>query len=97
MKHLMMQALTRLSQAANHLGLFLVDDPTENSNETKRKNVIERNEMIFSGHEQYLVKDTAMYGLSQPELCAKMNILIKLLKAWKEEGSKVLLFSKSTK
>lgn len=91
-KDLMFRYLHILRQLSNHLALIL---PKKGDNPLKReKGEILLDTMLPEDYETLMTRTMYTNG-SDPELCGKWKILVKLLRHWKREKAKVLVFSSS--
>eukprot|EP00041_Stephanoeca_diplocostata_P031168 m.964625 g.964625 ORF g.964625 m.964625 type:complete len:1511 (-) comp23903_c0_seq9:260-4792(-) len=92
--------LTNLQKAANHLGLILQHDTVQErilDFRFEKCRARELEQVVFKGHPEYLENDGVFLRLSNPKVCCKMDVLLKLMRIWQKEKAKVLLFSHSTK
>ena len=76
-----------LLHTANHLGLFLLNDPNAASDSRTLERRDQRNAIIFAGNEQFLDRQGgAMRRMTDTDLCGKMEVLKTLLDTWDEEN-----------
>jgi SNF2 family DNA or RNA helicase len=94
-RYLILPFLTLLTKVCNHVGLLL---PQSRASEKQKHKCREICEEVFLQHHEfiYITRQASFQTLSDPEYCGKMKVLDKLLEVFKEEGSKVVLFSQST-
>eukprot|EP00117_Sycon_ciliatum_P038425 scpid14362/ scgid0364/ Putative DNA repair and recombination protein RAD26-like len=95
-KKLILPYLSLMMKAACHLGLLLPDASDSANQKHKAKAICTQ---VFAKHRKFLAmsREAAFLTLSDPEYCGKMQVLEKLLRRVKSEGSRVLLFSFRTK
>ena len=90
---IMLPALVQLGKIANHLELLKPE--TGDSDELYQKQA-EFARMAFGDPGMSVVRDRNFWSQSHATGCGKMKALERLLRIWKGNGSKVLLFSYST-
>lgn len=88
--------LPLLLKCSNHIGLLLPSFVASDEQNIKAYRVCET---AFAKHPEYLKmsRDASFLTLSDPKYCGKMQVLEKLLTKFKQEGSKVIVFSDSVR
>ncbi|XP_022089252.1 DNA excision repair protein ERCC-6-like 2 [Acanthaster planci] len=91
-KALTMTFMSLLIKVANHVALLT---PDVTMSDQQRRRAQKYCDIAFARHPQFvtLSREARFCTLSDPSYCGKMQILEKLLAIFKQEGSKVLLFS----
>ncbi|XP_038068189.1 DNA excision repair protein ERCC-6-like 2 [Patiria miniata] len=91
-KALTMTFMSLLIKVANHVALLT---PDVSMSDVQRKRAQKYCDIAFARHPQFvaLSREARFCTLSDPSYCGKMQILEKILTVFKQEGSKVLLFS----
>ena len=88
-----MPALKQLEKIANHLELL---KPERGTSERIFQTQADFARMAFGDPTMSVERDKSFFAQSQETSCGKMKALASLLKTWKRNKSKVLLFSYST-